>query len=669
MKMKLLSPAGDMASLRAAVYAGADEVYLGVKDFNARNIEGFNLSSLKDAVIFAHIFGVKVHLTVNILFTDEELGDALKLVVDAYNIGVDAFIVQDIGLAYLIHKYYPQIVVHASTQMGIHNLEGVRQAEKLGIKRVVLARETPLDEIENIHKNSKVEIEYFVHGALCVSFSGNCYLSSYKLGLSGNRGKCKQLCRLPYKMMFNGKTVASGNLLSAKDICMLNNLRDLERAGVTSLKIEGRARRPYYVYTATKYYRSALDGEINKDLTDLKIAFNRDFTPAYFDGNGKIISKHAANIGAEIGKIVKINSGKKFDEVVVESNYKVSAESSFKIFENGKEIAVVSPFDIRQADGKFSFTTTTKLKVGQRVNIILDAAKEKEILALTKRRQIDVELLVVPNKNITATFKVDSKKYTPVGDVVEQAKSQPITERELRENFNKSELFDVNLKITTSNAFIVKSKLNAFRRKVLDEIYAAYETNKNLKFVEIDEKFDVKPLKNAKIIKNLADFGTIKEEIVIYSPQEFLKDDIKKFVDNCQNLNKQPYLNLPVYVDRDDLKLLDDILSDTRLGIVVNNLYGFKYPNKKIAGAGLNIYNKVSAQYFDSPYMVAENTLMGDITKMPYMTLKHCPFKNHLNANCTACPYKDGYTYKMPDGTTFKLTRTKLNSCTFYLTD
>ena len=195
--MKLLSPAGDFESLKMAVFYGADEVYLGVKDFNARNIEGFSLTSLREAVDFAHVYGVKVHLAVNILFSNSELQSALDLVVDAYNLGVDAFIIQDLGLASLISKNYPEICIHASTQMGLHNLEGVQFAKKLGFSRVVLARETPLDEIKRIKQNCDIEIEYFAQGALCVSFSGNCYLSSYLCGASGNRGKCKQLCRLP----------------------------------------------------------------------------------------------------------------------------------------------------------------------------------------------------------------------------------------------------------------------------------------------------------------------------------------------------------------------------------------------------------------------------------------------------------------------------------------
>lgn len=224
MNTKLLAPAGDMQSLKMAVFNGADEVYLGIKDFNARNIQGFDLETLKQAVQFAHVFGVKVHLAINILFDDQTLQKALDLIVDSYNLGVDAFIVQDLGLAHLVKTFYPQICLHASTQMGIHNLAGAKWAEKFGFTRVVLSRETPLEEIKRIKQNTNLEVEYFVHGALCVSFSGNCYLSSYLFDASGNQGKCKQLCRLPYDFKIGQKTLADGYLLSAKDICMIDRL-------------------------------------------------------------------------------------------------------------------------------------------------------------------------------------------------------------------------------------------------------------------------------------------------------------------------------------------------------------------------------------------------------------------------------------------------------------
>jgi len=287
--MKILSPAGNLESLKMAVFNGADEVYLGINDFNARNnIDGFNMDNLEEAINFAHIFNVKVLLAINILFNNTELQSALDIIVKAYNMGIDAFIIQDLGLASLVNKNYPEIEIHSSTQMGIHNLEGVKFIEQFGFKRVVLSRETPLEEIKRIKQNSNIEIEYFAQGALCVSFSGNCYISSYLCDASGNRGKCKQLCRLPYTLLKNNKTIKKGYLLSAKDFNMINNLKTLENAGVDVIKIEGRARRPFYIATSTKQYYNALH---NKpfNVEDLKLAFNRDFTERYFNGNGNII--------------------------------------------------------------------------------------------------------------------------------------------------------------------------------------------------------------------------------------------------------------------------------------------------------------------------------------------------------------------------------------------
>ena len=300
--MKILSPAGNFESLKMAVYNGADEVYLGINDFNARNnIDGFSIDTLKDAVEFAHLYNVKVHLAINILFTDDELNDAVDIVKKALCIGVDAFIIQDLGLISLVNKLYPEAEIHLSTQMGIHNLEGIKALSKYKFKRVVLSRETPLSEIRRIKANTDVEIEYFAQGALCVCFSGNCYLSSYALNASGNRGKCKQLCWLPYTLKKKGKNIKTGYLLSAKDFNMLSRLDEMKKAGVDAIKIEGRARRPYYVGVATRQYYNALNG-IKTDQSQLELAFNRTYTEGYFNGNGNIISNVQNHIGIEVGQ-------------------------------------------------------------------------------------------------------------------------------------------------------------------------------------------------------------------------------------------------------------------------------------------------------------------------------------------------------------------------------
>ena len=401
--MKILSPAGNFESLKMAVFNGADEVYLGINDFNARNnIDGFNLESLKQAVDFAHIFNVKVNLAINILFNDEEIQRALDVIVEAYNLGVDSFIIQDIGLAKLVHDNYPQIEIHASTQMGIHNLEGVKALEDIGFKRVVLARETPLDEIKRINKYSNIELEYFVHGALCVSFSGNCYLSSYLCDASGNRGKCKQLCRLPYTLQKNGKGIKNGFLLSAKDFDMSGKLDELKSAGIDVLKIEGRARRPAYVGLVTREYCKLIKEERAFLHDRVSLAFNRGFTAGYFDGNGNIISKYQSHIGNYVGVVEKVNFGKKFKEVFFSSNVKLHPKSTFKIFANEKEKSTITAFDLVEiAKNQYRLTTTRNVAQGDEIRLILDSQLEESILSKTKKKPVDIEIIAEIDKPTT----------------------------------------------------------------------------------------------------------------------------------------------------------------------------------------------------------------------------------------------------------------------------
>ena len=662
MKMKVLSPAGDMESLKMAVFNGADEVYLGVKDFNARNIEGFSLQTLKDAVDFAHIYNVHVFLAVNILFSNEELQSALDLIIDAYNLGVDAFILQDIGLISIISENFPQIEIHASTQMGVHNLEGVKELEKLNIRRVVLARETPIEEIKRINENSNIEIEYFVHGALCVSFSGNCYLSSYLFDASGNRGKCKQLCRLPYELQLDNKTLASGYLLSSKDNNMLFRLKDLSLSGVDSLKIEGRARRPYYVGEITRVYRNAVDGvEYNSNID---LAFNRGFTEGYFNGNGDIISNIQNHIGVEVGTVTKFVKGKKFNEIEFSSNREISAKSTLKFLKKGVEIATISAYDLKPINNGYKITTTQEVEVGSKVNLIADASLETEMLKYKSKRKIQVFIKAVENEKLYIKSIVNEKVVEFFGDICEPAKSKPLTIDELQLNFNKNEYFDVDITAEIGNVFILKQNLNEFRRNFFVQlINSITQVNRQpLKSIKIKHKTSY-PLTDYEVVENLK-FSN--KNITIYSPETYVLEDIKNFISICEQSGTKPALNLPNFALKKDIETLKEIVEKTKISIVVNNLYALSFDTEKIIGGGMNVYNSYSSGYFKLPYLNAEGE---NNFKMPYMTLRHCPMKQHLKANCANCPYKNGYKYKMQNGKILKLKRTKLSSCTFTLTD
>ena len=283
--MELLAPAGSMEALRAAVCNGADAVYLGADTFNARiNARNFSAADLQEAVVYCHVRGVKVHLTLNTLVLDREMPRAAELIRLAASCGVDAFIVQDLGVVSLCRQLAPDVPIHASTQMSIHSLEGVMEAAALGCSRVVLARELPAEEIAHICKKSPVEIEVFVHGALCMCYSGQCYLSSVIGRRSGNRGQCAQPCRLPYGY---GRFESTRYPLSLKDNCLAGELDELRRMGVASIKIEGRMKRPEYVAIVTRAYRTVLNGGklMPSDLQELETAFSRQgFTDGYFRG-------------------------------------------------------------------------------------------------------------------------------------------------------------------------------------------------------------------------------------------------------------------------------------------------------------------------------------------------------------------------------------------------
>jgi len=279
-KMEILAPAGSMEALTAAVRCGADAVYLGQKDFSARkNSQNFGEEELFASVSYAHLCGVKIHQALNILVFDRELERLKECIRLADRAGVDAFIVQDLGVARLAKEFAPHIPLHASTQMAIHSPDGVKLAKELGFSRVVLARELSMKEIAAIRESTDLELEVFVHGAHCMSVSGQCYFSAMLGGMSGNRGRCAQPCRLPFSACQKGEFA-----LSLKDLSLLSRMEELASLGVESLKIEGRMKRPEYVASAVTACKQAMNGEIYDEKL-LRSVFSRDgFTSGYFDG-------------------------------------------------------------------------------------------------------------------------------------------------------------------------------------------------------------------------------------------------------------------------------------------------------------------------------------------------------------------------------------------------
>lgn len=381
-KMELLAPAGSYEAFKAAIENGADAVYLGGKLFNARaSAANFETEELKKAIDYAHERLAKVYVTVNILVADSEFPELAAYLYELYTLGADAVILQDIGVAYYLKSVLPELEIHASTQMTQNNRYGIRQLEALGFSRVVLAREMSAPEIEQIARNTNMAIEVFVHGALCICYSGQCLMSSYIGGRSGNRGRCAQPCRLPYTLVDkNGKdlTVDSkigDHLLSPRDLNLSAKLADLHQAGVTSLKIEGRMKRPEYVATVVRIYRKALDAlNLSLDARDRQIRqadsekfmpesqaesglnpsdryeltqiFNRDFTTGYltgYQGAGMMSFSRPNNRGTRLGRI----TGMKPDHLAIKLENSLHVGDGIEIWTGrGREGITVSNLHI-----------------------------------------------------------------------------------------------------------------------------------------------------------------------------------------------------------------------------------------------------------------------------------------------------------------------------------
>ncbi|SKC43620.1 DUF3656 domain-containing U32 family peptidase [Maledivibacter halophilus] len=404
-KAELLAPVGSFDALIAAVQNGADAVYLGGKKFGARQYaSNFDEDTLKDAVEYCHIRDVKIYVTVNTLVLNEEFEELIEYIEFLYNIDIDAIIVQDLGILKALKEKFPDFEVHASTQMTIHNLEGIKLLENLGVKRTVVAREMKLKDIKNIRENSDMEIEVFVHGALCICYSGQCLMSSLIGGRSGNRGRCAQPCRLPYKLVDletkeEIESVQGDYILSPRDLNTLENLGEILKLGVHSLKIEGRMKRPEYVATVVKAYRKAIDmyyrdGRINiddKTKHELLQIFNRKFTKGHIfeeRNNSLMAFEMPGNRGVEIGHITGFDPKKGRAKVKLKNelnkgdgieirNGKTETKGIkiIKLFRNNKVVEKASKGDIIEIELKGKVHRGDKIFKTSDISLLTSAAK------------------------------------------------------------------------------------------------------------------------------------------------------------------------------------------------------------------------------------------------------------------------------------------------------
>lgn len=531
----LLSPVGDFDCLKAAVQNGANSVYFGADLFSARAFaSNFDITTLEKAILYAKTRGVKTNLTLNTLVTDDEFNEAFELAKKAYEFGIDAIIVQDLGLAKQLIKYFPDLDIHASTQMTAHNLQGVLELQRLGFKRVVLSRELSLQEIEYICKNTNVEIEVFVHGALCISYSGQCLFSSMVGGRSGNRGKCAQPCRLPYKLLENDKEIDKGHLLSTRDLCGLDCIPNLIKAGVTCLKIEGRMKNPEYVATVTRIYRKYIDlaealintqkfidGE-NLDIYDFKEnttnkseyiinendrktllqAFNRGMSSSGHllnEPNKNLVFKDKPNnMGLFLGKVQKYNKNKGYITVKLQESIEIGdtislekEKGSYNVSElmdknrNIKETSIGQTVTIGRMKGninlgdniyKMSSKTLSTLAQnsinGEHRKIYLNCK-------VTIKHNEPLKITVTPTTETANNLDIYSNlNITYNSEIIpENAQNRPLEKEKIIAQINKTndsifEFSNIDVELDP-NIFLPKfsATLNDLRRKVLESVY------------------------------------------------------------------------------------------------------------------------------------------------------------------------------------------------------
>ena len=680
--IELLSPVGDLDCLKAAVQNGADCVYFGASNFSARAFAS-NFDDLELAINYAKIRGVKTNLTLNTLIKNDEFEDAYNLAKKAYELGIDAIIVQDLGLATRLIKDFPDLPIHASTQMSIHNLQGTLKLQNLGFKRVVLARELCANEIEYICQNSNVEIECFIHGALCISYSGQCLFSSLVGGRSGNRGKCAQPCRLPYELVQNGnETIDKGFLLSTKDLCGLDYIPFLINAGVTSFKIEGRMKTPEYVATVTRIYRKYIDLALSgnpyvideKDKKDLLQVFNRGLSSnGHLDkepNKNLIYPIKPNNMGLPLGIIQKYNKTNGHITLKLQEELYVGDCISTQK-ENGSYN--VSELMVKNKNIKIgnigNLVTIGRMKgnisVGDKVyKISSKVLKDNALNSFkTENRKIplNIKLFIQNNKNISAVVNSCYKYYLyknlnfeyTFNIIPNTSINKPLDKDTIIKQFSKTNNSIYEFKkieiILDDNLFLPISSLNDLRRTILENIEKQtldkIKRTSNCCYTPI--VFNASNLKNNYKISLLLndlnleyDYSKLDGVHNLYIPLKFFVNKNYENILNVLNKKFSTYIYLPTIIRANYRNLFyDNIVNTTKKynikGIVLSNISNFMlisdlYKSNKnlelIANYTFNIYNNETINKLND-LQISKYIVSPELDKLSILNLYGNPQK------------------------------------------
>lgn len=686
-KVELLSPAGNMECLISAVQNGADAVYVGGKKFGARAFaNNFDYDELIEAIKYCHLYGVKIYITVNTICYENEIDEVLKYIEFLHNNHVDALIMQDLGLIKLVREKFPNLEIHASTQMHNHNDAGLSLLKSLGIKRVVLDREMSLDEINNLETD--IEKEVFIHGALCVSYSGCCLFSAMHGGRSGNRGECVGACRLPYKLLENNKEVRTDGeyILSTKSLCTINNINKILSSNITSLKIEGRMKSKEYVGYITRLYREKIDEYyLNKnyniteeEIENIKKLYNRELTGGYiFNNYGSNIMniKTSNHIGVILGNIIRVDDKKIYislkDELNQEDGIRFDNDKGMivnKLY-NQKNMLVnhLDKGEIAIVDNKVGLTKGLIARKTIDIKLVENINKYKE-----RKVPISLYLKARIGKKLELNITDGINKVELLGNIVEKANNSPTSPERIKEQIEKlgnTVFLSTNTKLDLdSNIFVSIKELNDIRRIATDILK---EKRENYSPCDIVIN-DIKNIKHTNQDKNLIISILVRNE-------EQLKASIKNKVNyiytDDYNLYKKYKSNNVFFktprVSLNNIDYKDENLLVTELG----GVYKYSKTNNVNTDYFLNVVNSSTTNFIhdmgakrvtlsteldieDYKYLSCKDKI--DVLvygRVELMISKYCPMNMIINKDkkeCNLC-FKNQYSLKDKDNNIYPI--------------
>jgi len=661
---ELLSPAGSMESLKAGIQNGADAIYLGGSSFGARAAAtNFDNDELIEAVKYAKLRDVNIFVTVNTSIKETEIEDLISYTDFLYKIGVDAIILSDIGIAEVLRKRYPNMELHASTQISAHSLNDVLELKQVGFDRVVIARELGIEEIKEICDNVDIDIEVFIHGAICVSYSGQCLMSSMLGDRSGNRGRCAQPCRQSYKLInkTTGKIInVNGNyLLSPKDLCSIENIEKILDTGVKSLKIEGRMKRPEYVAVVTSRYRKAIDNYINNKITtdkktlkeDLEAIFNRKFTSGYLmskNGSDIINLDKPNNVGVKVGEVLSFNPKK--NKLKIKLSGKLSKGDGInlgggnigRIIKNGEIFDCGVAGDIVEIDFIKNIKPKTPVYKTSDKQLVDNANKSFKEGIENKKINLKCEIFIKVGYKIK--FNLENIEIFS-DEIIEKANNKEAEIDKIIEKLSKTGgtayNFVFNNIFVDKNAFIPVSVLNNLRRKAIEK-YEEYRLDFSAKRI-IYPYEDYSYLKGEKVfngkitlkVHNNSQLDTILENPNI---SEFVKEIytedftlLEKYYSKFKTLGINIIYSALGVIRNEEYYVLEKYLSKINSDIFnkvqistwgSKNFFKSKFGTKKFnIDTYFNIYNSYSLKFFENYFDAEDITISQEINKFEIKNL------------------------------------------------